>query len=98
MKDFVFDGAVVPVVTAEEMREGDRLMVEVYGVMLLQMMENAGRNLAILGRRLLWRPGNPSFWANTAGRTDPGQCCQLLLPNALQEPCLSHITTAEMQL
>ncbi|MCH7522157.1 MAG: NAD(P)H-hydrate epimerase, partial [Chloroflexi bacterium] len=30
------------------MREVDRLMVEEYGIVLLQMMENAGRNLARL--------------------------------------------------
>lgn len=34
------------------MREVDRLMVDVYGVRLLQMMENAGRNLAVLARQL----------------------------------------------
>ena len=35
------------------MRRVDRLMVETYGIQLLQMMENAGRNLAELGRRLM---------------------------------------------
>ncbi len=35
------------------MREVDRLMVEVYGIELVQMMENAGRNLALLAKRLL---------------------------------------------
>ena len=32
------------------MREVDRLMIEEYGISLLQMMENAGRNLAKLAR------------------------------------------------
>ena len=41
----------VPTVSAEQMREVDRLMEEQYGVALLQMMENAGRNLAHLARR-----------------------------------------------
>ena len=41
----------VPTVSAEQMRELDRLMQEPYGVALLQMMENAGRNLAYLARR-----------------------------------------------
>ncbi len=38
----------VPSVTTEQMREVDRLMIEEYGIVLLQMMENAGRNLARL--------------------------------------------------
>jgi len=43
----------IPALTTEQMREVDRLMVEVHGIQLLQMMENAGRNLAELARRLL---------------------------------------------
>jgi len=43
----------IPVVNTSEMREVDRLMIEEYGVQLLQMMENAGRNLAELSRRFL---------------------------------------------
>lgn len=35
------------------MREVDRLMVEAYGIQLIQMMEHAGRNLADLVRDLL---------------------------------------------
>ena len=46
-------GTQIPAVTAEQMREVDRLMVEDYGIQLIQMMENAGRNLAELSRRLL---------------------------------------------
>lgn len=42
----------VPAITVEQMVEVDRLMIEVYGVSLLQMMENAGRNLATLARSL----------------------------------------------
>ena len=38
----------VPSVTTDQMREVDRLMVEEYGIVLLQMMENAGRGLASL--------------------------------------------------
>ena len=40
----------IPFLTAEQMREVDRLAVEEYGVLLIQMMENAGRNLAALAR------------------------------------------------
>jgi NAD(P)H-hydrate epimerase len=37
-------------ISVEQMREVDRLMVEEYGIALLQMMENAGRSLAALAR------------------------------------------------
>lgn len=40
-------------VTAAQMREIDRLMVEELGVTLLQMMELAGRSVAELARRML---------------------------------------------
>ncbi len=40
----------VPAVTTAQMRVVDRLMVETYGITLLQMMENAGLNLARLAR------------------------------------------------
>ena len=38
----------VPSITTEQMREVDRLMIDEYGIVLLQMMENAGRSLARL--------------------------------------------------
>ena len=41
----------VPAITTAQMREVDRLMIEVYGIELIQMMENAGRNLAVLARQ-----------------------------------------------
>jgi NAD(P)H-hydrate epimerase len=41
----------IPYLTAEQMIEVDRLMVEEYGVQLIQMMENAGHHLAELARR-----------------------------------------------
>lgn len=41
------DGRSVPAVTSEEMRAVDRVAVEDVGLELLQMMENAGRNLAV---------------------------------------------------
>lgn len=40
----------IPFLTAEQMAEVDRLMIEEYQVSLLQMMENAGRQLADLAR------------------------------------------------
>ena len=43
----------IPAVTRAQMVEVDRLMIEEYGITLLQMMENAGRSLAELTSELL---------------------------------------------
>jgi NAD(P)H-hydrate epimerase len=43
----------IPVLSTEQMVEVDRLMIEEYQITLIQMMENAGRNLAELARRML---------------------------------------------
>jgi len=40
-----------PGITTEQMVEVDRAMIEDYGIELIQMMENAGRNLAHLARQ-----------------------------------------------
>jgi len=45
--------ANLPALTPNQMVEVDRLMVDVYGIQLVQMMENAGRNLADLAQALL---------------------------------------------
>ena len=46
-------GMAAPALTTEQMREVDRLMIEEYGIAVIQMMENAGRNLALLAKRML---------------------------------------------
>jgi NAD(P)H-hydrate epimerase len=43
----------IPALTTLQMAEVDRVMIEDYGITLIQMMENAGRNLAELARHLL---------------------------------------------
>jgi len=43
----------IPALTTEQMVEVDRLMIAEYGIELIQMMENAGRNLAELTGRML---------------------------------------------
>ena len=43
----------IPAITRAQMVEVDRLMIEEYGITLLQMMENAGRGLAELTSELL---------------------------------------------
>lgn len=45
--------STIPSITVAQMRDVDRLMIEEYGVSLLQMMENAGRALAEVTRRRL---------------------------------------------
>jgi NAD(P)H-hydrate epimerase len=42
----------IPVLSTEQMVEVDRMMIEEYQITLIQMMENAGRNLAELARRM----------------------------------------------
>lgn len=43
----------LPALSTDQMREVDRLMIQEYHIELLQMMENAGRNLALLAKRML---------------------------------------------
>jgi len=43
----------IPVLNTEQMVEVDRLMIEDFGIELIQMMENAGRNLANLTGKML---------------------------------------------
>lgn len=43
----------LPVVTPEQMAEVERLMVDEYHISQLQMMENAGRSLALLAKQML---------------------------------------------
>ena len=43
----------VPAITTDQMMEVDRLMIEEYGIALMQMMENAGSHLASLAIQLM---------------------------------------------
>lgn len=69
----------IPFLTTEQMREVDRAMIDDYGILLIQMMENAGRNLAHLARgRFLG--GNPAgrqvlVLAGTGGNGGGGLVC-----------------------
>jgi len=38
---------MIPAITTVQMREVDRAMIENFGIQLIQMMENAGRALAL---------------------------------------------------
>jgi len=75
-------GTPVAAVTAGEMRELDRVAVEELGLGMLQMMENAGRNLAdlvieVVGRR----PRQIVILAGGGGNGGGGLCCARHLLN-----------------
>jgi hypothetical protein len=55
------EASAVPWLSVEQMREVDRIMVEELGISLVRMMENAGRSLAQVARKLLG--------GDTAGRS-----------------------------
>ena len=52
------DEAAVPFLTTKQMVEVDRAIVEDFHILLIQMMENAGRNLAQIAR-LRFLSGDP---------------------------------------
>ncbi len=60
-----------PALTADQMREVDRIMVEELGIDLTRMMENAGRNLADLVIRL-FRPATVTVLAGSGGNGGGG--------------------------
>ena len=70
-------GIEVAAVTADQMREVDRIAIEETGPNLYQMMENAGRNLAAMTIRLLgseWRDERIVVLAGTGGNGGGGIC------------------------
>ncbi|MFQ5859024.1 MAG: NAD(P)H-hydrate epimerase [Anaerolineae bacterium] len=76
------DGIVVPAVTADQMREVDRIAVEEFGLGILQMMENAGRNLAENVMQMLGGArGEVTVLAGSGGNGGGGLCCARHLHN-----------------
>lgn len=76
------DGEPVPAITAEQMREVDRIAMEEFGLGILQMMENAGRNLAenaidMLGETV----GEIAILAGGGGNGGGGLCAARHLHN-----------------
>ncbi|HHH52607.1 MAG TPA: hypothetical protein ENK91_03030, partial [Bacteroidetes bacterium] len=53
LSSFPIINSRIPYITTDQMIEVDRLMIEEYGINLFQMMENAGRCLAIVCRELV---------------------------------------------
>jgi NAD(P)H-hydrate epimerase len=79
-------GLIVPAVTAEQMREVDRIAVEELGLGILQMMENAGRNLAqnvidVVGGAGPDRSDGITILAGAGGNGGGGLCCARHLHN-----------------
>ncbi len=77
-------GVEVPAVTADQMRDVDRIAIEETGPNLYQMMENAGRNLAFMTIRHLgrgWRDGSIVVIAGTGGNGGGGICAARHLAN-----------------
>jgi len=81
---FTASGLEVPAVTAEQMREVDRIAMEETGPNLFQMMENAGRNLAALSMELLgngWQQASYLVLAGSGGNGGGGICAGRHLVN-----------------
>ncbi|MDY6764869.1 MAG: NAD(P)H-hydrate epimerase [Halobacteria archaeon] len=78
-------GEIVQSVTADEMREVDRVAVEEMGLGVLQMMENAGRSLALNCREMLKRTDSNDeavvVLAASGGNGGGGLCCARHLHN-----------------
>jgi len=81
----VVNDIIVPFITTDQMREVDRAMIEDFGISLVQMMENAGRNLAQLARQR-FLDGDPRerrvlVLAGTGGNGEGGLVCARRLHN-----------------
>ena len=77
-------GIEVPVVTTEQMREIDRIAIDETGPNLFQMMENAGRNLALQVLDLLggkWIRASVIVLAGGGGNGGGGICAARHLAN-----------------
>jgi NAD(P)H-hydrate epimerase len=81
--DFYTSGGTrIPAVTEEQMREVDRIAVEEFDLGILQMMENAGRNLAeIVRHELRQKRGPVTVLAGSGGNGGGGICCARHLCN-----------------
>jgi NAD(P)H-hydrate epimerase len=76
------EGKQIPGLTTEQMREVDRIAVDDFELGLLQMMENAGRNLAQHAISYLeGQPGAVTVLAGPGGNGGGGICCARHLHN-----------------
>ena len=85
IKSFITDsGIVVPAVTTDQMREVDRIAMEESGPNLFQMMENAGRNLALTAMEMMgtkWKQASYVILAGSGGNGGGGICAARHLAN-----------------
>jgi len=70
----------VPAITTDRMREVDRVMIEELGIELIQMMENAGRNLALLAVQR-YSPESVTVLAGPGGNGGGGMAAARHLAN-----------------
>lgn len=81
---FTDTGIEVTAVTADQMREVDRIAMEETGPNLFQMMENAGRNLALIAIKVLgkgWEKARVVILAGSGGNGGGGICAARHLAN-----------------
>ncbi len=81
---FEVEGMEVPAVNANQMREVDRIAMQETGPNLFQMMENAGRNLALLSIELMqarWDKASYLVLAGGGGNGGGGICAGRHLAN-----------------
>jgi NAD(P)H-hydrate epimerase len=81
---YTSNGLQVPAVTADVMREADRIATEETGPNIYQMMENAGRNLALVAIELLgekWQRATVVVLAGSGGNGGGGICAARHLAN-----------------
>ena len=97
---FVTDaGVTVPAITTDQMREVDRVAIDEVGPNLFQMMENAGRNLALSAIDLLgdeWTDAPIVVLAGTRGNGGGGICAARHLANRGAE--VTVVITDELRL
>jgi NAD(P)H-hydrate epimerase len=75
-------GEIIPAVTEDQMREVDRIAMKDFGLGVLQMMENAGRNLALNVMDMLGsHTGEVTILAGSGGNGGGGICCARHLHN-----------------
>ncbi len=96
----------VPAITAAQMREVDRLMADELHIELVQMMENAGRNLADLAIQLfapsrvtvLAGPGGNGGGGLVAGRHLHNRGAQVEVVVSHPEPELTPVTAHQLDI
>lgn len=95
LRYFTDTGIEIPAVTTAQMIEVDRVAIEETGPNLLQMMENAGRNLAqqaIVSLGETWREANIVVLAGTGGNGGGGICGARHLANRGAQVCLCLVS------